>query len=334
MAATVITIAVEKGGCGKTVTTSNLAYLMGDEGKKVLCLDTDPQGNLTFALTGGNAITSKAFANRSLYDMIDGFRYNTQTRDFIVESEYENVDLIPANDQTPRLSKRLEDLYTDAQRDYDRGDPKYLASDTDVLDYFLRQVKDEYDYILIDTQPSRDSLLLSNAIAAADYVLIPLKCDSFSEDSVYYYDGRVRQLVRSLLCFSPSASGEGIDVMMYVGVDNFREPDRCQHLFTGEMKPYDTITHMVLTNQINEAEKMYICMLNPMHNRTPAVGLLSGIGSTPFFAPIALKTLISKEPLEENDRLLTSIKLDKDDYHLLRYYNMLVVNRPASLFLQ
>ena len=182
MAATVITIAVEKGGCGKTVTTSNLAYLMGDEGKKVLCLDTDPQGNLTFALTGGNAITSKAFANRSLYDMIDGFRYNTQTRDFIVESEYENVDLIPANDQTPRLSKRLEDLYTDAQRDYDRGDPKYLASDTDVLDYFLRQVKDEYDYILIDTQPSRDSLLLSNAIAAADYVLIPLKCDSFSED--------------------------------------------------------------------------------------------------------------------------------------------------------
>lgn len=51
MAATVITIAVEKGGCGKTVTTSNLAYLMGDEGKKVLCLDTDPQGNLTFALT-------------------------------------------------------------------------------------------------------------------------------------------------------------------------------------------------------------------------------------------------------------------------------------------
>lgn len=44
MAATVITIAVEKGGCGKTVTTSNLAYLMGDEGKKVLCLDTDPAG--------------------------------------------------------------------------------------------------------------------------------------------------------------------------------------------------------------------------------------------------------------------------------------------------
>ena len=150
---------------------------------------------------------------------------------------------------------------------------------------------------------------------------------------MYYYDGRVRQLVRSLLCFSPSSSGASIDVMLYMGVHSFQEPDHCQHLFTGEMKPYDTITHMVLNNQINEAEKLYICMLNPMQNRTPAIGLVSGIGSTPFFAPIALKTLISNEPLEENERLLTTVKLDKDDYHLLKYYNMMVVNRPASLFL-
>ena len=150
---------------------------------------------------------------------------------------------------------------------------------------------------------------------------------------MYYYDGRVRQLVRSLLRFSPTPSGDSIEVMLYVGVSSFDEPDRCQHLFTGEMKPYDTITHMVMTNQINGAEKMYICMLNPMQTRTPAIGLLSGIGSTPFFAPIALKTLISKEPLEENEKLLNAIKLDKDDYHLLRCYNMMVVNRPASAFL-
>ena len=53
MSAKIITIAIEKGGTGKTVTASNLAYLMGDEGKKVLCVDTDPQGNLTKALSGG-----------------------------------------------------------------------------------------------------------------------------------------------------------------------------------------------------------------------------------------------------------------------------------------
>ena len=94
MAAQIITIAIEKGGAGKTVTASNLAYLMGDEGKKVLCIDTDPQGNLTSALSGGNGITSGVYNGRALFDMFDGFRY-TKTKDYITETEYENVDMIP-----------------------------------------------------------------------------------------------------------------------------------------------------------------------------------------------------------------------------------------------
>ena len=102
---------------------------------------------------------------------------------------------------------------------------------------------------------------------------------------MYYFDGRIHQLVRSLLRFSPAVDGEGIDVILYMGVESFDDPDQCQHLFTGEMKPYDTITHMVLHNQINAAEKMYICMLNPMQTRTPAVGMLSGIGSSPSSPP-------------------------------------------------
>ena len=52
MAAQIITIAIEKGGAGKTVTASNLAYLMGDEGKKVLCIDTDPHRQDTFRQSG------------------------------------------------------------------------------------------------------------------------------------------------------------------------------------------------------------------------------------------------------------------------------------------
>ena len=121
-------------------------------------------------------------------------------------------------------------------------------------------------------------------------------------------------------------------MMMYLGVDTFREPDRCQHLFTGEMKPHDTITHMVLTNQINEAEKMYICMLNPHAQPLLPLWACCPASAAPFFAPIALKNPDLKGAAGGNDRLLTSIKLDKDDYHLLKYYNMLVVNRPASLF--
>lgn len=179
----VITIAIEKGGSGKTVTASNLAYLMGDEGKRVLCIDTDPQGNLTYALSGGNTITSGTYTGKALYDLFDGFRY-THTKDYIVETEYENVDMIPASAQTPRINKRLLDLFEDAQQ-FEDGNPKKLASMGDFMLYFVNQVRDEYDYIIIDTQPTRDSQVLSNAIAAADYVLIPMQCDSFSEDSAF-----------------------------------------------------------------------------------------------------------------------------------------------------
>ena len=61
MAAQVITVAIEKGGAGKTVTAQNIAYLMGDEGKRVLCVDTDPQGNLTTSLSGGEVINRPMF---------------------------------------------------------------------------------------------------------------------------------------------------------------------------------------------------------------------------------------------------------------------------------
>ena len=53
---------------------------------------------------------------------------------------------------------------------------------------------------------------------------------------MYYYDGRVRQMVRSLLRFSRAADREAIEVTLYLGVSSFTDPDRCQHLFTGEMK--------------------------------------------------------------------------------------------------
>ena len=207
MAAKIITIAIEKGGSGKTVTASNLAYLMGDEEKRVLCVDTDPQGNLTYALSGGNTITSNAYNGKALYDLFDGFRY-TSTKDYIVETEYENVDMIPASTQTPRINKRIQDLFDDAQN-YADGDPKKLTNMGDFLYYFLNQVRDDYDYIIVDTQPTRDSMILSNAIAAADYVLIPMMCDSFSEDSAFRTYSICNELRKN-----PSSHLKGIGVIL------------------------------------------------------------------------------------------------------------------------
>lgn len=186
MAAKIITVAIEKGGTGKTVTTSNLAYLMGLDGKRVLCIDTDPQGNLTSALSDGRGeIANGAYDGKALYDMFTGFRF-TKTQDFITATEYgDNVDMIPGSSQTPRINQRLPELFEDATFLSKSDSSKKINSIADFLFYFLKQVVDEYDYIIIDTQPTRDSLLLTNAISAADYVLIPTMCDANSQESAF-----------------------------------------------------------------------------------------------------------------------------------------------------
>ena len=186
MAAKIITVAIEKGGTGKTVTTSNLAYLMGLDGKRVLCIDTDPQGNLTSALSDGRGeIANGAYDGKALYDMFTGFRF-TKTQDFITATEYgDNVYMIPGSSQTPRINQRLPELFEDATFLSKSDSSKRINSIADFLFYFLKQVVDEYDYIIIDTQPTRDSLLLTNAISAADYVLIPTMCDANSQESAF-----------------------------------------------------------------------------------------------------------------------------------------------------
>lgn len=182
MSATVITVAIEKGGCGKTVTVSNLADMMSDEGKRVLAVDTDPQGNLTYALTGVR-VTERNYIGKGLYDMYNAYGIKS-AKEFVSETNLEGVDIIPANSSTPRIANRLRDLIADSQNLED-GDPMKLSDESEFLGFFLTQVKDDYDYILIDTQPSRDNIMVMSSLIASDYVLIPMVCDSFAMDSAF-----------------------------------------------------------------------------------------------------------------------------------------------------
>ena len=210
MAAQIITIAIEKGGAGKTVTASNLAYLMGDEGKKVLCIDTDPQGNLTSALSGGNGITSGVYNGRALFDMFDGFRY-TKTKDYITETEYENVDMIPCSAQTPRINQRIPGIFEDAQTYFKPGDPKCLKNMGEFLYYFLNQVREDYDYIIIDCPPSLNMLTI-NALTAATSVLVPIQCEYYALEGLSQLIHTV-ELVKERL--NPVLEIEGVVFTMY-----------------------------------------------------------------------------------------------------------------------
>lgn len=166
-----------------------------------------------------------------------------------------------------------------------------------------------------------------------------LPANSFFSQSnyyMYYYDGRIKKVVRSVIQLSAAADEDPdrIDVTLYMGLENFSNTEKSQHIFEGKMLPYDTITHINLTNQINRTELLYLCILNPLHAHSPAVGILSGIGSSPFFAPIGVKILVSKNQLVEDDVFRSVIELGKEDTKNLKHYNMMVINRPSPLFLK
>ncbi|WP_295157207.1 ParA family protein [Selenomonas sp. AE3005] len=157
----VLTIANLKGGVGKTVTTINASYLLATEhGKRVLLVDNDQQGNCSqfFGVYG--------------YDkpsMTDVMKRRVTAEEVIQRTEYEGLDIIPANLSLAEAEKAVL---------MDSTVPQQVR-----LKEILRQVKDDYDYVLIDNAPSLGMCVI-NALATSDYLIIPAKIDKFTFDGI------------------------------------------------------------------------------------------------------------------------------------------------------
>ena len=150
----VISVANQKGGVGKTTTAVNLSTLLAKKGKKVLLIDTDPQGNAT----SGLGVTKEV--ELSVYDILVS---ETTFEETVQETEVKNLKVCPSNISLAGAEVELVSMMSREQR---------LKEKLDV-------VKDEYDFVIIDCPPSL-GLVTLNAFTASDSVLIPVQCEYFA----------------------------------------------------------------------------------------------------------------------------------------------------------
>lgn len=156
--AEVITIANRKGGVGKTTTTLNLAYSLKELGKKVLVIDLDPQANLTRCFDVENTENIKNIGHLLITEM--------EEESYLVEDytkSYDEIDIIPSSIYLSAVETQMR-VETGSER---------------ILSEIVNQIKECYDYVLIDTSPSLNILTI-NALCASDSVLITADTQLFA----------------------------------------------------------------------------------------------------------------------------------------------------------
>lgn len=184
----IIAIANQKGGVGKTTTSINLAAGLAYLNKKVLLIDNDPQGNATQGV--GFELKSN---DLTIYDALLGEK---NIKDCIKTLKRPPLDILPSNINLAAADLEIANIEENRE---------------ELLSNILQEVKDNYDFIIIDCPPSL-GLLNTNALTAADSVLIPVQCEYYALEGVTQLLQTIR-LVQKL--FNPKLKIEGVLLTMY-----------------------------------------------------------------------------------------------------------------------
>ena len=151
----IISISNQKGGVGKTTTTVNLAASLGASGKKVLIIDSDPQGNTTSGL-GFN----KKELKKSAYDVLEN---DTSADEATIITEFKNLNLMPSHINLASA---------------DAGISLFSGKESKLKNK-ISHLRNSYDYIIIDCPPSL-GIITINAFCASDSILIPIQCEYYA----------------------------------------------------------------------------------------------------------------------------------------------------------
>ncbi len=187
----VISLINQKGGVGKTTTSINLAASLALLGKKVLLIDLDPQCNATTGIG-----LNKGDIEKSIYNVFNG---TSKIEDTVTKTKYKNLFVIPANINLAGVSLELD------QSEFEKGETK-----AGKLKHQVDQIKNDYDFVLIDCPPSL-GIITTNALTASDSVIIPVQCEFFALEGI-------TQLLKAIMYtqanLNPNLSIEGVLLTM------------------------------------------------------------------------------------------------------------------------
>lgn len=189
----IIALVNQKGGVGKTTSSINLAASLGYFNKKVLIVDLDSQGNATTGLG-----INKGKIKKSVYELLIG---EATISEVIIKTGFKNLHMIPATMNLAGAGMEIMEKH--------RLDNSF--SKTEQLKQHLLLVKDLYDFIIIDCPPSL-GLLTSNALTAADSVIIPLQCEFFALEGIMQLLTSIRLTQKNL---NPDLKIEGVLLTMF-----------------------------------------------------------------------------------------------------------------------